>query len=391
MKKLISLFLAFVLTVPFIQFPANAATLPFKDVPTNAWYYDGVEYAYRKGLLVGTSKNQFSPDQTISRGMLATILHRLVGKPKPNASYSFNDVGYRTYYRDAINWADSRGIANGTSDGTFSPDAAVSREQLATMLYRYAVLYEGMDGQISISLNNFSDANRIGEYAQKAMGWCVTKGLISGKGNNILDPQGTATRAEVSTILLRFSQLPSEKGIGYKDVIERAMIKPSNYAQRRSTYYDIDNDGEEELFLLNVNSNSSLEEETASLYSKNNEGVVTIIDSERLMILAGGGGGDFGVIEKDGHTYVALTSENSGGHDGRFHYPYGYWKLYEIQGNRCILETNVNFRLTVFLDSSSSVVEDESEITINGSTISYAHFHSWENSLKWKAKLHANI
>lgn len=330
--------------------------------------------------------------------MLATILYRLAGTPKTNTSYFFNDVKFNAYYRDAIDWADSRGIANGASDWTFSPDSAVSREQLATMLYRYAVLYEGMDGQISINLNKFSDANSISSYAKKAMEWCVEKGLIAGKGNNVLDPKGTATRAEISAILLRFSQLPDRKGVGYKDVVERiinesANLKTSLHAAEgveRSSYYDVDGDGSEELFIIYTSpSDSQWLEQVVSLYSKNDESIIPIMEKEVMHVPAGGGGGDFGVAEKDGHTYVMLTHHRSHHYDIGTYLDDGFWKLYDFKSNGCSLKTAIDYRIVH--KNNYEILEDKSTITKDGFPMNVNDFKSWEKSLKLKLKLHAYI
>ena len=178
---------------------------PFADVNTGDWFYDAVVYAYENGMMNGTASNLFTPNGTTTRAMIVTILHRL--ENEPNAAVSgFTDVAANAYYADAVNWAAANGIVNGTSATTFAPNSPITREQMAAILYRYAQ-FKGYDTSIGgMSLNEYADASQISSYATTAMQWANENGLITGRTSTTLAPQGTATRAEVATILMRFCE-----------------------------------------------------------------------------------------------------------------------------------------------------------------------------------------
>ena len=176
----------------------------FADVPASAWYADAVQYVFDNGMMNGTSATQFSPDGTTTRGMIVTILHRLEGEPAAAAS-SFTDVAAGSYYEDAVNWAAANGIVNGVSETSFAPNTAITREQMAAILYRYAQ-FKGYDVSTSGSLGGYADASDISAYAATAMQWANGEGLINGVTDTTLDPQGSATRAQVATILMRFCE-----------------------------------------------------------------------------------------------------------------------------------------------------------------------------------------
>ena len=184
--------------------PASPA-LPFGDVAQNAWYYDAVQYVYENGLMDGTGGGAFSPAATTTRGMVVTILYRLAGQPTSASTSAFSDVAVGQWYSDAVSWASANGIVSGYGDGTFGPNDTVTREQLAAILYRFAQT-QSEDVTQTGALSSFTDGGDTAQWAQSAMSWAVGNGLISGKGNGVLDPQGTATRAEVAAILARFCQ-----------------------------------------------------------------------------------------------------------------------------------------------------------------------------------------
>lgn len=186
--------------------PADPATgLPFTDVGPGDWFLENVKYVYEKGLMNGTSDTTFSPKKTTNRAMIVTILHRLEGTPAPGAPAPFTDVPAGQYYAEAVAWAAANSIVNGTGDAAFSPLNNITREQMAAILYRYAQ-YKNYDVSGSADLSAFTDAASISDYAVSALQWAVDAGLINGKGNGILDPKGSATRAEVSAILSRFCE-----------------------------------------------------------------------------------------------------------------------------------------------------------------------------------------
>ena len=186
--------------------PADPATgLPFTDVGPGDWFLENVRYVYEKGLMNGTGDTTFSPKKTTNRAMIVTILHRLEGTPAPDAQAPFTDVPAGQYYAEAVAWAAANSIVNGTGDAAFSPLNNITREQMAAILYRYAQ-YKNYDVSGSADLSAFADAASISDYAVSALQWAVDAGLINGKGNGILDPKGSATRAEVSAILSRFCE-----------------------------------------------------------------------------------------------------------------------------------------------------------------------------------------
>jgi len=176
---------------------------PFTDVSERDWFYGDVMFVYENGLMLGTSKTLFSPHGTATRGMMATILWRMEGSPAPKGKNSFTDVEAGKWYADAITWTAENGIFAGYGKDKFGPDDPITREQLAAIFYRYAD-YKGYDLTVKGNLDKFKDADKITDYAKTAMQWAVGNGLVKGKSGNLLDPQGTATRAEIAAMLHRF-------------------------------------------------------------------------------------------------------------------------------------------------------------------------------------------
>ena len=176
---------------------------PFTDVSEKDWFYGDVMFVYENGLMLGTSKTLFSPHGTATRGMMATILWRMEGSPAPKGKNSFTDVEAGKWYADAITWTAENGIFAGYGKDKFGPDDPITREQLAAIFYRYAD-YKGYDLTVKGNLDKFKDADKITDYAETAMQWAVGSGLVKGKSGNLLDPQGTATRAEIAAMLHRF-------------------------------------------------------------------------------------------------------------------------------------------------------------------------------------------
>ena len=173
----------------------------FGDVPQNSWFADAVKYVSENKLMNGTSTTAFSSNGNMSRAMLATVLYRMSGETA-EADSSFGDVSSSAYYAAAVSWASSEGIVNGTGADAFSPNASITREQLAAMLYRYAG-----EPSVSADLSAYTDTVDISPYASKAVEWCVAKGILSGKSATRLAPQDTATRAECAAMLQRFAAL----------------------------------------------------------------------------------------------------------------------------------------------------------------------------------------
>ena len=181
----------------------DIAVNPFTDVSEKDWFYNDAMFVYKNGLMLGTSKTLFSPHGTVTRGMMATILWRMEGSLAPKDENSFTDVEAGRWYADAITWTTENGIFAGYSKDKFGPDDPITREQLTAIFYRYAD-YKGYKLTITGNLDKFEDADKITDYAKMVMQWAVGNGLIKGKSENLLDPQGTATRAEISAMLHRF-------------------------------------------------------------------------------------------------------------------------------------------------------------------------------------------
>lgn len=176
---------------------------PYFDVYRGTWYYDAVQFVTDKGLMNGTTTTRFAPDETTTRAMIVTILHRLEGKPVVNYAMRFDDVAAGQWYTEAIRWAAAEGIVTGYGDGTFGPDDTITREQMAAILYRYTQ-YKGYSVSTTGSLSGYTDANRISNYAIAAFHWICDRGIMEGTTTTTLGPAESATRAQVATILMRF-------------------------------------------------------------------------------------------------------------------------------------------------------------------------------------------
>lgn len=175
----------------------------FRDMEENAWYIPSVQHVYFNGYMNGVSENTFAPTSPLSRGELVTVLYRTAGMPEVTAVNPFEDVSEDAFYYDAVRWAQSKGVVTGVSATEFRPYDYINREQIATILFRYAAQLEMEISQRS-SFENFVDADEISGYARDPMSWCVAIGLINGKPGGVLDPFGIATRTEIAKILTAF-------------------------------------------------------------------------------------------------------------------------------------------------------------------------------------------
>ena len=179
--------------------PAPVA-LPFTDVKSGNWFYDAVKYAYAQGLMTGTSATTFAPNGTMNRAMIVTVLYRLEKSPAVTGASKFTDVPAGQWYSDAVAWAAANNIVNGYDETTFGPMNAVTREQMAAILFRYEQ-YKGLENvTLEENLNRFPDQNKISAYAIPALQWAVGQKIINGNADGTLDPTGTATRAQVAQI-----------------------------------------------------------------------------------------------------------------------------------------------------------------------------------------------
>ncbi len=187
--------------VTFVE--SQPEPLPFTDVKEGDWFHDAVRYVYDNGLMDGVGDGQFAPNATTNRAMVVTILHRLAGEPDVSGDVGFADVESGLWYSNAVLWAAEKGIVNGISETEFAPSGDLTREQLAAILYRYAAC-QGYDVSQRADLSGFGDASSISGYAQEALSWAHAQGLVLGFEDGSLRPQGTASRAQIAAVLMRF-------------------------------------------------------------------------------------------------------------------------------------------------------------------------------------------
>ena len=192
------------ITATFVETEAPVGE-PFLDVNEGDWFYDAVAYAYENGLMDGVGGNRFAPNSATTRAQLVTILYRLEGQPAVSGDLPFTDVEAGTWYTNAVVWAAQNGIVNGVGDDTFAPGNDLTREQLVTILYRYAEA-KGYDVSASADLAGYPDGEEIQAYAREAMAWAVAENIIQGMEDDTLKPAGNASRAQIATILMRFCE-----------------------------------------------------------------------------------------------------------------------------------------------------------------------------------------
>ena len=201
--RMLALFLCVVMLISVFPTSVFAAEpLPFKDVKAGSWYYDDVAYVYEHELMNGVGNNLFAPSASTSRAMIVTILYRVEGSPATNKKTTFKDLKSGSWYYDAVKWAAENKIVNGYSDTKFGPSEDITREQFASILYRYAQ-FKGYDLSKRADLSAYSDAKKVSSWAKEAMSWANAMDLIHGTGQ-ALDPRGAATRAQAAAILHRF-------------------------------------------------------------------------------------------------------------------------------------------------------------------------------------------
>lgn len=177
----------------------------FADVPAGSWYYDSVSYVYENGLMTGMSSGVFGPSMTTSRGQFVTILHRMAKSPQIAYSGTFPDVSEGQFYTMAALWAAEKGVVSGYDNGYFGPADEITREQMITMLYRYAKQM-GLDVTAKTSLEKFPDNGQVGGFAKEAFQWAVSAGIISGNADGTLAPVNPADRAACATMIMRFNK-----------------------------------------------------------------------------------------------------------------------------------------------------------------------------------------
>lgn len=183
--------------------------LNFTDVKESDWFFKGVSYVVDKGIMSGVSENEFAPNAKLTRAMLVQMLYNMEGRPACDAENAFIDVPVGQWYTDAVIWANDAKIVSGMGEGLFAPNMEITREQMVAMMYNYAK-YKGYDVTASADLSTFTDSASVSAWAQPAMQWAVAEGYISGMGGSLLAPQGTATRAEIASVIMRFMEATSE-------------------------------------------------------------------------------------------------------------------------------------------------------------------------------------
>lgn len=183
-------------------FTGKYTSVPFNDVSYGDWYYNAVQFVYSRGIMDGVDYYKFAPNGTITRGMILTMLWRMAGEPFEMPVTSFTDVEIGRYYTTAVAWACRNGIADGMGESTFGPNDAITREELVTLLYRYAQYFG--HSCIGTSIEGFADAGSVSSYAYNAMCWAYKAGVVTGTTGSRLNPQGTASRAEAAQMIMSF-------------------------------------------------------------------------------------------------------------------------------------------------------------------------------------------
>ena len=177
---------------------------PFGDVKESDWYYNTVKYAVENGIMNGVEDGKFAPSGTLTRAMLVTILYRVEGSPRVSSDSKFSDVKDSDWYGVPVIWASENGIVNGVSETEFAPNANITREQIATIIYRYAKAKEFDVTLGGMAVREYADYETISSWAGEAMQWAVNAKLINGKTETTVNPLDNATRAEAATIVMRF-------------------------------------------------------------------------------------------------------------------------------------------------------------------------------------------
>lgn len=206
-KRLLSLALVLAMILSLGCTVLAASVNDYVDIPQNAWYRGAVDYVLQRGYMVGATNNQFNPEGAVTRAQIAQIFYAMNGKPSAGKQPKFSDVSKDAWYAAAVNWAATFGVVSGYPDGSYHPMEFITRQQLATILYKYAQLkgYAAEGEGRGIGLGGYADVQDVGSWAWEAMAWCVHKGVIS--GSNIgLEPNAHATRAQIAAILRTFDE-----------------------------------------------------------------------------------------------------------------------------------------------------------------------------------------
>ena len=309
MKKLISLVLAFMMLAGAAAAAVSADGSPFSDVKTTRWSYKSIKFAYDNGLMDGVGGGKFDPAGTMTRAMVVTVLWRMDDSPEVEYSDVFSDVKAGKYYTSAVMWAKNNAIVNGVSEGKFAPSGKITREQLATMMNRYAE-YSGFDYRPAGSLDRFPDAGKAHSYAKDALLWATDKGLITGVKSgdaDLLDPRGNATREQFAAILKRFIEADLSFPLEWNEPVLLNSYTEPDYptVDDADVYVAVDgNDADTGTFDKPVATFARAAERVREIKETKTEGNIVVAFRA----------GDYGPLS------VTLTAEDSGSPDQRIIY-----------------------------------------------------------------------
>ncbi len=341
-----------------------------QDVSLAAWYHNAVDYVLENGLMNGMSATTFEPETSMSRAMLVTVLWRFAGSPIEGEN-NFTDVPDGQWYTDAVAWASHNGIVGGVGDNQFAPNGNITREQLATILYRYCNA-NGIDTSNEAILSSYPDCDKISSYAIRPLAWAVAEGLINGIEVNSrvhLQPQGNATRAQVATILMRFIEnLLSNSTGGYEAIIRQAMNTYGEFSN--GILYDLDQDGTQELILMYRTVGTYGGEMRYGVYTMEDNTVITVFDDVSLYAEAGSNDGWVGIVKYDGQLFFGTY------YQGGMDYLAGHWRLYRHSGSVIELCYDVDF--CRYLTDEGRIDYDRSYASINDEVVSFGAYEDWE-------------
>lgn len=356
----------------------------FVDVPENIWYYPAVQYAVSNKLMNGIGNQKFDPEGAMTRAMLVTVLWRYAGEPR-QGSNSFTDVPNGLWYSDAVAWAAHNGIVSGIGNNRFDPDGKITREQMATILFRYSNSL-GMITSDRAGLGSFPDGGKVSGYAKDALSWAVAEGLITGSasgGKVYLEPQGNATRAQVATILMRYIEnvvknaesqpvIPEQK-VTYEQTIQALLEKNRIVGYGEGFLHDLNADGTQELIAMyTIDFAPGIAELVCSVYTISENEVKNLLYEKVLYRMAGGPSGYGMVVERNGQRYLAITKES--GETGEDARRGGDWWLYTLDGTSLTLASHVQYEYRM---SGGKVVPAKSSAIIDGIKVDYAEYLDW--------------
>lgn len=315
-KRLLAIFLVLTMVLTILPISALAANqASFRDVASDAWYYNAVNYAFTQGIMSGVGGNDFSPETNLTRAQLCQILYNIEGKPSAGSG-TFSDVGKSAWYSNAVNWAAAHSIVNGTGGGLFSPDGPVSREQMVTILHRYAT-YKDYSLSEPTTLENYTDAEQLNDWAGDAMCWAVSEGIISGTTTTTISPQGSATRAQAATILMRFCQrMEAKEAFLAKDMDDFRGEEIINFDASEETNFAV---LAEDVLVSESSAGanqivSADEDEGIYVFSNIDETISTLSPGDILYLTYGSGESDYllfkvGTIKIDGQTATVTEGQ----------------------------------------------------------------------------------